>query len=127
MAAVFRMALPVTGRRAIEGYRAFVGRLHLGPAPTTPAAAWHPRLRRYASFHDAQIVAAAARSENPVPAVRYVVAQSNSDVVDAEALLRSARFLHDTLPVRLARRIVDIHHLPYICGINPHIQTIHDL
>eukprot|EP00056_Hartaetosiga_gracilis_P007306 m.106673 g.106673 ORF g.106673 m.106673 type:complete len:440 (-) comp12677_c0_seq6:1442-2761(-) len=39
-------------------------------------------------------------------------------------LLRSGAFLREALPVRLARRILDIYSLPYICGTNPHIQAI---
>lgn len=83
--------------------------------------------RRHASFHEAHIVSQAAQKELPDADVRTLIAHSGDDVVNQEALVTSARFLHRTLPMRLARRIVDIHNLPYICGINPHIQTIHDL
>eukprot|EP00047_Mylnosiga_fluctuans_P019882 m.87161 g.87161 ORF g.87161 m.87161 type:complete len:381 (-) comp8305_c2_seq2:2734-3876(-) len=44
-----------------------------------------------------------------------------------DVVIRSAKSVHTTMPIRLARRIIDIHHLPYGVGVNPHIQNVHDL
>ncbi|KAJ3063767.1 hypothetical protein HDU98_000447 [Podochytrium sp. JEL0797] len=44
-----------------------------------------------------------------------------------EKLLRSANYVREELPVRLAHRIMDIQHLPFIVGTNPHIQLIYQL
>ena len=33
--------------------------------------------------------------------------------------------MHEQLTVRIARRIAKIHEVPYIVGINPHIQTVY--
>lgn len=44
-----------------------------------------------------------------------------------EDLQNMANELSLELRIRLAKRIVVIHRLPYIVGINPHIQKIHDM
>ncbi len=44
-----------------------------------------------------------------------------------QRLVECARYLQHTLPIRIAKRIVEIHHLPYIVGINPYMQEVHDL
>eukprot|EP00051_Salpingoeca_urceolata_P020818 m.317513 g.317513 ORF g.317513 m.317513 type:complete len:449 (+) comp19688_c0_seq13:1194-2540(+) len=41
-------------------------------------------------------------------------------------LLVSARFLHDTIPTRLARRLNDFHFLPYHAAINPNMHRVYD-
>ncbi|TGZ77280.1 alpha-ketoacid dehydrogenase kinase [Ascodesmis nigricans] len=42
----------------------------------------------------------------------------------AQALLKSARFTREALPIRLSRRIVALRNLPYIIVSNPHISSI---
>lgn len=44
-----------------------------------------------------------------------------------EGLILSCQFVHEQVAVGLARRIVKIHELPYIVGINPHMQIVYTL
>lgn len=42
-------------------------------------------------------------------------------------MVDNCRFVHEQVAVGLARRIVKIHELPYIVGINPHMQIVRTL
>lgn len=44
-----------------------------------------------------------------------------------ERLIKSANYVRNELPVRLAHRIRDFQQLPFIVGTNPHIQLVYDL
>ncbi|KAI9102475.1 hypothetical protein DFS34DRAFT_609306 [Phlyctochytrium arcticum] len=44
-----------------------------------------------------------------------------------DKLLKSANYVRAELPVRLAHRIFDFQHLPFIVGTNPHIEHIYRL
>ncbi|KAJ1912642.1 hypothetical protein IWQ60_009576 [Tieghemiomyces parasiticus] len=44
-----------------------------------------------------------------------------------EAILKSARFTQNELPIRLARRVAAFQKLPYIVGLNPHVQAVYQL
>ncbi|KAJ3162978.1 hypothetical protein HDU88_006471 [Geranomyces variabilis] len=44
-----------------------------------------------------------------------------------EKLLKSANYVRAELPVRLAHRIYDFQHLPFIVGTNPHIEHVYKL
>ncbi|KAI8817370.1 branched-chain alpha-ketoacid dehydrogenase, partial [Fimicolochytrium jonesii] len=44
-----------------------------------------------------------------------------------EKLLKSANYVRAELPVRLAHRIADFQHLPFVVGTNPHIEFIYHL
>ncbi|KAI9189444.1 hypothetical protein H9P43_000877 [Blastocladiella emersonii ATCC 22665] len=56
------------------------------------------------------------------------VAGAGTDVPPhVQALVRNAQFLQAELPVRLARRCKAFEELPFIVGINPHIQQTYNL
>ncbi|KAJ3208007.1 hypothetical protein HDU67_007082 [Dinochytrium kinnereticum] len=44
-----------------------------------------------------------------------------------EKLIRSGNYVREELPVRLAHRIRDFQHLPFIVGTNPHIEELYAL
>ncbi|KAI8912301.1 branched-chain alpha-ketoacid dehydrogenase [Powellomyces hirtus] len=44
-----------------------------------------------------------------------------------DKLLKSANYVRAELPVRLAHRIFDFQHLPFIVGTNPHIEHVYNL
>ncbi|KAI9003248.1 putative pyruvate dehydrogenase kinase [Gaertneriomyces semiglobifer] len=44
-----------------------------------------------------------------------------------DKLIKSANYVRAELPVRLAHRIFDFQHLPFIVGTNPHIEHIYQL
>ncbi|KAJ3166358.1 hypothetical protein HK101_011951, partial [Irineochytrium annulatum] len=44
-----------------------------------------------------------------------------------EKLVKSANYVREELPVRLAHRIRDFQHLPFIVGTNPHIEQLYNL
>ncbi|EGD72519.1 hypothetical protein PTSG_11608 [Salpingoeca rosetta] len=89
-----------------------------------PAVLW--RATRQVSFYDRRFKEHAARPMHRV-SLEHLVKFDLMFSDKARMLLQSANFLRTALPVRLARRILDIHSLPYICGINPHIQKIHEI
>ncbi|GAX75682.1 hypothetical protein CEUSTIGMA_g3125.t1 [Chlamydomonas eustigma] len=47
-------------------------------------------------------------------------------VNEPEKILKSARYVQRELPMRLARRLLDLQLLPYIVVTNPHIRTVYD-
>ncbi|KAJ1905819.1 [Pyruvate dehydrogenase (acetyl-transferring)] kinase 2, mitochondrial [Tieghemiomyces parasiticus] len=47
--------------------------------------------------------------------------------VTEERLLLSANYVRTELPIRLARRIRDFQHLPFIVGANPYLAEVYDL
>ncbi|KAH8556062.1 branched-chain alpha-ketoacid dehydrogenase kinase [Umbelopsis sp. PMI_123] len=47
--------------------------------------------------------------------------------LNEERLIKSANYVRNELPVRLAHRIRDFQQLPFIVGTNPHIQLVYDL
>ncbi|KAJ3079176.1 hypothetical protein HK102_003976 [Quaeritorhiza haematococci] len=44
-----------------------------------------------------------------------------------DKVLRSANYVRTELPVRIAHRIVDFQHLPFIVGTNPHFELMYQL
>ncbi|OZJ05459.1 hypothetical protein BZG36_01668 [Bifiguratus adelaidae] len=44
-----------------------------------------------------------------------------------DRLVKSANYVRQELPIRLAHRIRDFQNLPFIVGTNPHIQLVYDL
>ncbi|CEJ01697.1 hypothetical protein G6F70_006354 [Rhizopus microsporus] len=46
---------------------------------------------------------------------------------NTERLLKSANYVRQELPIRIAHRIREFQKLPYIMGTNPHIQCVYDL
>jgi signal transduction histidine kinase len=47
--------------------------------------------------------------------------------VTPEKLLLSARYVHDELPKRLARRLMDLRTLPYIIITNPYVKRVYEI
>lgn len=47
--------------------------------------------------------------------------------INTERLLKSANYVRNELPIRIAHRIREFQKLPYILGTNPHIQNVYDL
>lgn len=80
---------------------------------------------RCASFYDRRFVAQALE---PLPRIslQTLVAFDKRYSDGEQKLLVSADHVRRQLPTRLARRILDMNNLPYICGINPHIQYVYD-
>lgn len=84
----------------------------------------NPRLgfRRFASFYDRSFLEFAKKPVKTITLQDLTIIDEASHPT-AEQILQSARAVHATLPIRLARRIIDIHHLPYIVGTTPSIQV----
>lgn len=79
--------------------------------------------RGFASFYDRSFLEYAKRPSRAIT-IDELVAFNRHDTtpMDIERVLHSARGVHEILPIRLARRIMDIHHLPYSVGLHPSIQ-----
>ncbi|KAJ3137654.1 hypothetical protein HK100_000498 [Physocladia obscura] len=76
-------------------------------------------------FYQNAVVEKYAAKETKLVTLRQLTVFGRS--LSLEKLLRSANYVREELPVRLAHRIIDIQHLPFIVGTNPHIQLIYSL
>ncbi|KAI9342852.1 branched-chain alpha-ketoacid dehydrogenase, partial [Obelidium mucronatum] len=77
------------------------------------------------SFYQNAIVEKFASKETKLVTLRQLTVFGRH--LTFEKLIRSANYVREELPVRLAHRIIDIQHLPFIVGTNPHIQLIYSL
>ncbi|KAJ3229159.1 hypothetical protein HDU81_005580 [Chytriomyces hyalinus] len=77
------------------------------------------------NFYQNSIVEKYAARESKLVTLRQLTVFGRHLTLDK--LLRSANYVREELPVRLAHRIIDIQHLPFIVGTNPHIQLIYSL
>eukprot|EP01063_Lacrimia_lanifica_P013032 TRINITY_DN1969_c0_g1_i1.p2 TRINITY_DN1969_c0_g1~~TRINITY_DN1969_c0_g1_i1.p2 ORF type:complete len:405 (+),score=151.61 TRINITY_DN1969_c0_g1_i1:87-1301(+) len=57
--------------------------------------------------------------------VKPAYAMEFADTLTEQSLLTYSQYLHKELPVRLARTIRDFQALPYIVGVNPHVEKIY--
>ncbi|GJP50496.1 hypothetical protein CLOM_g9660 [Closterium sp. NIES-68] len=58
--------------------------------------------------------------------LRQMLAQGEEALKDPNFMVRNARFVHKEMPVRLAKRLMDLQFLPHIVVINPHIKQVYD-
>ncbi|TPX69955.1 hypothetical protein SpCBS45565_g02073 [Spizellomyces sp. 'palustris'] len=87
-----------------------------------------PRGRRYTSqpnFYHNRILEQYASQETKRVTLRQLTVFGRT--LTEEKLLKSANYVRAELPVRLAHRIFDFQHLPFIVGTNPHIEHIYKL
>ena len=75
------------------------------------------------SFYDQTVEKYASQSPLHVTP-EYIV--KYSETVDRKSILKLSQFLHKELPVRLARTLRDFQALPYIVGVNPHIEGVYE-
>eukprot|EP00041_Stephanoeca_diplocostata_P011707 m.193656 g.193656 ORF g.193656 m.193656 type:complete len:413 (-) comp18637_c0_seq4:2048-3286(-) len=85
---------------------------------------WSQNARSLASFYDKTV---ATWSTMDLPPVKIQNLFAPTTEVTDEMMLNSARNVRSIVAVRLARRIHKIQQLPFIVGINPHINLLHDL
>ncbi|KAG0346768.1 hypothetical protein BG004_000875 [Podila humilis] len=64
------------------------------------------------------------QAANPITIRQLVFFGRN---MQEDKLLKSANYVRQELPVRLAHRIRDFQNLPFIVGTNPHIELVYDL
>ena len=77
-------------------------------------------------FYDTVVEQWSRKPLQPKPALRAMVRRGTADISLTERVLKSARFVQEELPKRLARRLMDLQLLPYIVVINPHITRVYD-
>ncbi|KAJ3252718.1 hypothetical protein HDU77_004949 [Chytriomyces hyalinus] len=85
----------------------------------------HGHTHNHRNFYQNSIVEKYAARESKLVTLRQLTVFGRHLTLDK--LLRSANYVREELPVRLAHRIIDIQHLPFIVGTNPHIQLIYSL
>eukprot|EP00897_Mesotaenium_endlicherianum_P004541 jgi/Mesen1/4114/ME000216S03372 len=92
-------------------------------------ATLQPR-RGVATFYDLTVERFAAKPIRTVTLRQMLAfgetAQRDGGDGGARSVVQSARFVHRELPVRLARRLLDLQALPYIVVTNPHIKRVYD-
>ncbi|KAJ3323719.1 hypothetical protein HDV06_001449 [Boothiomyces sp. JEL0866] len=67
-------------------------------------------------------------AKNPVPVtLRQLTVFGRTEALNEEKLMRSANYLREELPVRLAHRIRMFQQLPFVVGTNPHIEMVYRL
>jgi len=79
-----------------------------------------------ASFYDDRVLDYARMVPKRVTfhdMLRFDPRSGNMTVHD---LIHSARLVHDTMPIRIARRILDMHNLPYGIMMNSNMQIVYD-
>eukprot|EP01064_Diplonema_japonicum_P016349 TRINITY_DN24360_c0_g1_i1.p1 TRINITY_DN24360_c0_g1~~TRINITY_DN24360_c0_g1_i1.p1 ORF type:complete len:415 (+),score=44.89 TRINITY_DN24360_c0_g1_i1:81-1247(+) len=79
--------------------------------------------RQVLSFYDKTVEECASKKPLHVT-TEYIVDFSKK--VDQRKLITLSRYLYRELPIRLARTIRDMQGLPYIVGVNPHIENIYE-
>eukprot|EP00729_Bicosta_minor_P000150 gene150-32864_t len=86
------------------------------------AGAWRP-ITRGVSYYDRTVTSWAERDITPLVLSKLLTVPDEGEV----GLVDNCRFVHEQVAVGLARRIVKIHELPYIVGINPHMQIVYTM
>lgn len=110
---------------------AFPGSRRLQPSPPqAPACSRQPQYRlshtkppKFLSFYDTTIASYAAKLPRKI-SIRQLNEFGESAKLSSAKLVQSGRFLHRELPIRLAQRLQDFLHLPFIVGCNPSLQTV---
>ncbi|CAI6002363.1 unnamed protein product, partial [Closterium sp. NIES-65] len=77
------------------------------------------------SFYDMTVEKYAALPLNTLT-LRQMLAQGEEALRDPTFMVRNARFVHKEMPIRLAKRLMDLQFLPHIVVINPHIKQVYD-
>jgi len=67
------------------------------------------------------------RKVRPLSIADLIETARESNQKDEKAILTSAQFLQDELPVRLAHLLKDMQSLPFIVGMNPYVRTVYSL
>ncbi|XP_063157482.1 branched-chain alpha-ketoacid dehydrogenase kinase isoform X1 [Candoia aspera] len=83
------------------------------------------RSKTVTSFYNQSTIDAAA--EKPSVRLTPTTMLYSGRSQDGSHLLKSARYLHHELPVRIAHRIKGFRSLPFIIGCNPTILHVHEL
>uniref|UniRef100_A0A8B9PEX0 Protein-serine/threonine kinase n=1 Tax=Apteryx owenii TaxID=8824 RepID=A0A8B9PEX0_APTOW len=83
------------------------------------------RSKTVASFYNQPAIDAAA--EKPSVRLTPTTMLYSGRSQDGSHILKSARYLHHELPVRIAHRIKGFRSLPFIIGCNPTILHVHEL
>ncbi|KAJ3182258.1 hypothetical protein HDU85_003300 [Gaertneriomyces sp. JEL0708] len=88
----------------------------------------HCQVRAYngkPSFYQNRVLEQYAAQETKRVTLRQLTVFGRT--LTEDKLIKSANYVRAELPVRLAHRIFDFQHLPFIVGTNPHIEHIYQL
>jgi len=101
------------------------GDKELSESPKPTPATIRERNITVTSYYNQQAIdrAAAKPSVRLTPAT-IMYADNNSSNL---GIMRSAQYLHQELPIRIAHRVAAIRNLPFIVGCNPEILAVHEL
>jgi len=72
------------------------------------------------TFYDRSVEAYASKEPRPI-----TIQDTFQWSREPDRLIESARYLHQDIPIRIARTVRDFQSLPYIVGENPHINRIY--
>jgi len=102
------------------------------PSSSTPSS---PSFYRHSSsmaavsqqptFHQNQILDKFLREEEKKLTMKQLISFGRK--MTFQKLLLSANYVRKELPIRLAHRIADFHRLPYVVGVNKHIEETYKL
>lgn len=98
------------------------GQIYVKPTP----ANIRERNTTVTSYYNQQSIDKAASKPSvrlTPPTIMYADYNSNNGA----GIMRSAQYLHQELPIRIAHRIAAIRNLPFIVGCNPSILAVHEL
>lgn len=101
-----------------NGSTALVGRLMFHSTDAT-------RSNRALDFYANRVLEEYASEETKRVTIRQLYVFGRG--MDEEKLLRSANYVRTQVAVRLAHRIRDFQNLPFIVGMNPHLEMVYNL
>merc|ERR1712029_201 len=101
------------------------GSSELSETPKPTSASIRERNITVTSYYNQQAIdrAAAKPSVRLTPATIMYADNSSKNI----GIMRSAQYLHQELPIRIAHRVSAIRNLPFIVGCNPEILAVHEL
>ncbi|KAJ2160577.1 hypothetical protein GGF46_002173 [Coemansia sp. RSA 552] len=88
---------------------------------------WRPRRRRLIAtknhYDETEVYKFASQGIKPVSIGQLL--KYRRQPLSADNILESVSYSQAELPVRLAKRVISFHHLPFIVGTNPHIASVY--
>lgn len=80
---------------------------------------------RMPSFYNNRVIEQMASKQSQRVTLRQLTVFGRT--ISPEKLIKSANYIRQELPVRVAQRLVEFQHLPFIVGSNPHIENTYNL
>lgn len=81
----------------------------------------------FVDFYKNRVLEKYSNKEQKAITLKQLTVFGRSSTMNLEKLLRSANYIREELPVRLAHRIREFQQLPFVVGANPAIEQVYQL